>query len=401
MNAKINIIPNGSITSAEGFSAGAVAADIKKAVGALDLGIIFSEKPCAAAAVFTRNRFKAAPVLVSQKNLAAGRVQAIIVNAGCANAGTGNTGYENAETMAELAAATIGINPVNVLVASTGVIGVQLPVEKVRFGMGKLKLDQNSGHDFARAIMTTDTVPKEIAVTAPEYGFTVGGCAKGAGMIHPDMATLLAFITTDAAIDSSDLQKALKRAVDKSFNVISVDGDTSTNDSLFLLANGASGEKIVAGTAAFRAFNEALEYVCVHLAKSVARDGEGATKLIELTVSGAATPSDARKATRTILSSPLVKTAVHGADPNWGRIVAAAGRSGAKFELDKVDLWIGDVEVLKGGTPLEVDKKLASAQFAGKEVFIRLDLGLGKAQVTGWGCDMSAEYIHINADYTT
>jgi glutamate N-acetyltransferase / amino-acid N-acetyltransferase len=401
MNAKPTVIPCGSITSTPGFKAGAIAAGIKKAAGALDLGLIAADRPCSAAAVFTRNRFKAAPVDVSREHLTMGKIQAVVVNAGCANAGTGSPGYDNARATTGLAAERLGIQPENILVASTGVIGVQLPIGKVRDGMERLKLSADMGHEFAQAIMTTDTVAKEIAVKSPEYGFTIGGCAKGAGMIHPDMATLLGFITTDVAIRSIDLQKVLKRAVDKSFNVISVDGDTSTNDSIFALANGASGQKIVPGTSAFQAFVEALEYVCVHLAKSVARDGEGATKLIELIVMRAATPSDARKAARTILSSPLVKTAVHGADPNWGRIVAAAGRSGAKFELDNVDLWIGTVEVLKKGTPQEFDKKLASAQFKEKEVFIRLNLGLGKAEITGWGCDMSAEYIHINADYTT
>ena len=401
MSAKPSVIPHGSITSASGFSAGAVAAGIKKVAGSLDLAVVKSDKLCAAAAVFTRNRFKAAPVLVSQKHLATGQIQAVIVNAGCANAGTGKQGHDAAVAMTQLLAAKLGIQPSSVLVASTGVIGLQLPVEKVRAGLQNLKLTAVDGHDFARAIMTTDTVAKEIAVTSPEHGFTIGGCAKGAGMIHPDMATLLGFITTDADIAAPALKKALKRAADKSFNVISVDGDTSTNDSIFLLANGASLRKITPRSAAHRAFIELLEFVCIHLAKAVARDGEGATKLIELTVSGAATPSDARKAARIILSSPLVKTAVHGADPNWGRIVAAAGRSGAAFDLDKVNLKIGEVEVLRAGTPLVVDKKLASAQFKGKDVFVYLDLGLGKSAVTGWGCDMSAEYIHINADYTT
>ncbi|PPD57665.1 bifunctional glutamate N-acetyltransferase/amino-acid acetyltransferase ArgJ [Dehalogenimonas etheniformans] len=402
MSSKPDLIPDGSITSAIGFSAGTVAAGIKKAASALDLAVIMSAKPCSAAAVFTQNRFKAAPVLVSLKHLGNTRsVQAIIVNAGCANAGTGEAGLENAQAMTEMAGARLGIESSNVLVASTGVIGVQLPIEKVTAGIKNIKLSADSGHDFSRAIMTTDTMPKEFAVRSPDYGFTIGGCAKGAGMIHPNLATLLGFITTDVDIESDLLQRLLKRAVNKSFNVISVDGDTSTNDSIFVLANGASGWKILPGTAAFRAFSEALECVCVHLAKSVARDGEGATKLIELKVTGAATSSDARKVARTVLSSPLVKTAVHGADPNWGRIVAAAGRSGARFDLDKVDLWIGNVEVLKRGMPLEVDRKLASAQFEGKEVFIHLDLGLGKPSVTGWGCDMSAEYIHINADYTT
>jgi glutamate N-acetyltransferase/amino-acid N-acetyltransferase len=401
MSTELVVIPNGSITSPRGFKAGAVAAGIKNTAGALDLALLAAERPVAASAVFTCNRFKAAPVTLSQKHLASGKIQAVIVNAGCANAGTGHQGEANALAMAEIAASKLGIDPKQILVASTGVIGVQMPVDKVQSGIGRFELTTNGGHDFARAIMTTDTVAKEIAVTAPEYGFTIGGCAKGAGMIHPDMATLLGFITTDAAIDASLLQKTLKRSADKSFNVISVDGDTSTNDSIFVLASGASGQKITPGTQAFRAFAEALEYVCIHLARAVARDGEGATKLIELSVNGAASMLHARKAVRTILSSPLVKTAVHGADPNWGRIVAAAGRSGARFDLEKVNLKIGDVEVLKNGTPLVVNKKLASAQFQGKDVFIHLDLGLGKASVTGWGCDMSAEYIHINADYTT
>jgi glutamate N-acetyltransferase/amino-acid N-acetyltransferase len=220
-------------------------------------------------------------------------------------------------------------------------------------------------------------------------------------MIHPDMATMLGFITTDARITAERLQVALKRAVGKSFNVTSVDGDTSTNDSVFLLSSGASGREIKPGTAAHRAFAQALDYVCIHLAKAIARDGEGATKLIELAVSGAASAADARKVVRTVLSSSLVKTAVHGADPNWGRIVAAAGRSGSRFDLDRVNLWLGSVEVLSNGAAQPLDKKLASAQFKGPDVFIRLDLGLGKASVTGWGCDMSAEYIRINADYTT
>ncbi len=401
MNAELVVIPNGSITSTPGFKAGAVAAGIKKAAGALDLALLASGRPGAAAAVFTRNRFRAAPVTLSQAYLASGNIQAVIVNAGCANAGTGAAGYNNAVTMTELAAAKLGLDRKQVLVASTGVIGVQLPVDKVGTGLSGLELSTDGGHGFARAIMTTDLVPKEIAVSSPKYGFTVGGCAKGSGMIHPDMATMLGFITTDAVIDAVSLQKALKRTVDKTFNVISVDGDTSTNDCVFLLSSRAAGPEIVPGTAAYRAFVGALEYVCIHLAKAIARDGEGATRLIELRVSGAASAIDARKVARTILSSPLVKTAVHGADPNWGRIVAAAGRSGARFDLDKVNLWLGSVEVLAGGAPQPFDKKLASAQLHGPDVFIRLDLGLGKASVTGWGCDMSADYIRINADYTT
>jgi glutamate N-acetyltransferase/amino-acid N-acetyltransferase len=340
-------------------------------------------------------------VVLSEEHLRFGQARAIIVNAGCANAGTGQTGYENAQAMTDLVADRFDLDSETVLIASTGVIGVQLPMEKVKAGIKKLIPSGDGGASFARAIMTTDLVPKEIAVRSPEYGFNVGGCAKGSGMIHPDMATMLAFITTDVSIDGKMLRDALHKAVDKSFNVISVDGDTSTNDSVFLLANGASGIELKDGSDAYHAFVRALEYVCIYLAKAIARDGEGATRLIELTVSGASSVADARKVIRTVLSSPLVKTAVYGADPNWGRIVAAAGRSGARFELHRVNLTLAGIGVLAGGTPQPFDKKEASARLRQAEVFIELDLGLGQASATGWGCDMSEEYIRINADYTT
>lgn len=401
MISEFIVIPGGSVTSAAGFSAGAVAAGIKSSPNSADLAIVMSDQPANAAAVFTTNRFRAAPVVVSEEHLQSGRGWAIIVNAGCANAGTGKTGYENARAMTEFVATRFDLDSETVLVASTGVIGVQLPMDKVKTGIGRLSPGRDGGTGFARAIMTTDLVPKEIAVRSPEYGFTVGGCAKGSGMIHPDMATMLAFITTDVSIDGKLLRTELHKAVDKSFNVISVDGDTSTNDSVFLLANGASGMELKNGDRAYHAFTQALEYVCIYLAKAIARDGEGATKLIELTISGAASVADARRVIRTVLSSPLVKTAVYGADPNWGRIVAAAGRSGARFELEKVNLKLGGISVLAGGTPQLFDKKDASARLREPEVFIELDLGLGKASATGWGCDMSEGYIRINADYTT
>ncbi|AKG53853.1 glutamate N-acetyltransferase/N-acetylglutamate synthase [Dehalogenimonas sp. WBC-2] len=389
------------MTSAAGFKAGAIAAGIKKRMGEFDLVLLTSSQLANAAAVFTCNRFRAAPLLVSETHIGSGQAQAIIVNAGCANAGTGKDGYIDSQLMTQLAADKLRIDPARVLVASTGVIGVRLPMEKIKAGIENMNFSDDGGHDFARGIMTTDLVAKEIAVNVPEYGFTIGGCAKGSGMIHPDMATMLAFITTDAIMDSRLLKTTLKRAVDLSFNVISVDGDTSTNDSVFILANGASGSEIKKGTNAYLAFTRALKYVCVHLAKSIARDGEGATKLIELVVSGAASKLDARKVARTILSSPLVKTAVYGGDPNWGRILAAAGRSGSRFDPACVNLSIGNVEILKNGTLISFDKKTSAAQLQGKDIFIHLDLGLGQASVTGWGCDMSAEYIRINADYTT
>jgi glutamate N-acetyltransferase/amino-acid N-acetyltransferase len=401
MNTGITVVIDGSVTSPVGFSAGTVSAGIKSLPGALDLALLVTEPPASAAGVFTRNRFRAAPVVLSEKRLKSGRSRAIVVNAGCANAGTGSLGYENAGAMTRRAADNLGIAEDEVLVASTGVIGRQLPMDRIKAGLDRIALSDDGGHDFARAIMTTDLVPKEIAVTVSEFGFTVGGCAKGSGMIHPDMATMLAFITTDAAPDPRLLRELLWQKVGRSFNLISVDGDTSTNDSVFLLANGLSGTTIEPDTNAYEAFSAALEYVCVYLAKAIARDGEGATRLVELEVRGTTSDEDARKIIRTVLSSPLVKTAVHGGDPNWGRIVAAAGRSGVDIEIERLSLTIGDIKVIHQGQPVEFDKSSAAALMSGREVSLCLDLGSGSSSLTGWGCDMSEEYIRINADYST
>ncbi|MDV2989969.1 MAG: bifunctional glutamate N-acetyltransferase/amino-acid acetyltransferase ArgJ [Dehalogenimonas sp.] len=401
MNTGITVVIDGSVTSPVGFSAGTVSAGIKSLPGALDLALLVTEPPASAAGVFTRNRFRAAPVVLSEKRLKSGRSRAIVVNAGCANAGTGSLGYENAGAMTRRAADNLGIAEDEVLVASTGVIGRQLPMDRIKAGLDRIALSDDGGHDFARAIMTTDLVPKEIAVSVPEFGFTVGGCAKGSGMIHPDMATMLAFITTDAAPDPRLLRELLWQKVGRSFNLISVDGDTSTNDSVFLLANGLSGTTIEPDTNAYEAFSAALEYVCVYLAKAIARDGEGATRLVELEVRGTTSDEDARKIIRTVLSSPLVKTAVHGGDPNWGRIVAAAGRSGVDIEIERLSLTIGDIKVIHQGQPVEFDKSSAAALMSGREVSLCLDLGSGSSSLTGWGCDMSEEYIRINADYST
>jgi len=263
----------------------------------------------------------------------------------------------------------------------------------------KIKLIKEGGHDLARAIMTTDRVPKEIAVKGD--GFTIGGCLKGAGMIHPCMATMLCYITTDAGADKEFLQKALAKAVDVSFNLISVDGDNSTNDTVLLLANGASGKVIKAGTPGAKAFQNTLNEVCIYLAKEAVRDGEGATKVIIIKVSGAVNEKDARLAARTIIGSSLVKTAVYGSDPNWGRVVAAAGRSGAEMDADKTELFMGDFHLFKDGTPLPFDKKAASKYMNGKEVNFHLDLHLGKGEAIAWGCDLTEEYVKINAEYTT
>lgn len=405
MAAKIKFIPEGTITSAEGFFAGATSAGInKKAGNKLDLGVLFSEAPCVAAGVFTNNRIKAAPVVLSQQRLRQGRAGAVVVNSGGANACTGERGVRDAAKMAKLVAEGIGILPEDVLVASTGIIGVPLPMKRIASAIDRVILSRDGGHELARAMMTTDTFAKETAVKVGvgNSEFTIGGVAKGSGMIHPDLATLLCFLTTDAAVELDFAQAALKRAVDVSFNMVSIDGDTSPNDMVLLLANGlAGGKPISSGSEQAFVFEQGLEQVCIYLAKSVARDGEGATKLIEVTVSGALNLVEARLAARTIVSSPLVKAAVHGADPNWGRIMAALGRSGVEVEEAKIDLYIGNVAVVKAGRPLPFSKQGAVRLLEGKGVAISLNLNLGSATATAWGCDLSEEYVTINSQYMT
>ncbi len=401
MEETIIRIPSGGVTSPKGFCAGAVAAGIKKKVaGALDLAVLSAGKPVPAAAVFTRNLFRAASVVLSQQRLQNGRAAAIIVNSGCANASTGEAGYHDAEIMASMAARHFGLDPEEVLVASTGVIGQRLPMERIEAGVSKLDCKPDGGSDFARAIMTTDTVIKETAVSAGS--FTIGGCTKGSGMIHPDMATMLSFITTDAAVDAGFLKQALKEASDVSFNMLTVDGDTSTNDMALVMASGAAGgETITGGSPRAGLFKQALTAVCVELAKKMARDGEGATRRIEVVVKGAVCLEDARKAARAIAGSSLVKTAVHGTDPNWGRVMAAAGRSGALVEPDKATLEMGGTCLFQHGVPTSFSRVEVSNYLCSDEVFIILDLGLGTGEAIAWGCDLSKEYISINADYTT
>ena len=405
MEAKIEFINSGGVTSPQGFHAGATYAGIKKkAKDSLDLGILFSEVPCVATALFTTNRIKAAPVILSQQRLQAGRARAVVINSGCANSCTGEQGLADAIEMAGLAAQGIGLSPEDVLVASTGVIGQRLPMEQLRAGMSQLALSKDGGHELARAIITTDTLPKEVAVAVrvQDSEFIIGGVAKGAGMIHPDLATLLCFITTDAAVDQDFIKPALRKAVDVSFNMVSIDGDTSPNDMVLIMANGLAGNKPVSpGSAQADVFQQALDRVCIYLAKSIARDGEGASKLIEVTVSGAYSMAEARLAARTIVSSPLVKTAVHGSDPNWGRIIAAVGRSGVEVVESRIDLYIGDICVVKSGNPLTFNKQGVIDIMVGSEVPVSLQLNLGNATATAWGCDLSEEYVTINSQYTT
>jgi glutamate N-acetyltransferase/amino-acid N-acetyltransferase len=327
----------------------------------------------------------------------------VVANAGCANACVGEQGLADAVEMAKLTAAKLDMSPGEILVASTGVIGVPLPMGKIRLGIPKIRLTRKGGHDFCRAIMTTDTRPKEVAVRVDLGGkkITVGGVAKGAGMIHPNMATMLCFIATDAVVSADFLQAALHKAVDCSFNMISIDGDTSPSDCVLLLANGLAGNELIdinnGGT-----FQEALNTLCTHLAKSIARDGEGATKLIEVTVEGAEDEIWARQAARTIASSSLVKAAIHGNDPNWGRIVAALGRSGARVSEDALDVYLNDVCVMKRGCPDAFSKaEMMSSLSQGDDVFVRVCLNLGDGHAVSWGCDLSEEYVTINSAYTT
>jgi len=405
MSSKYKPIPYGTITSPQGFFAGATYAGIKtEGDGLLDLGILCSEVPCVAAGVFTTNKIKAAPVVLCQEKLAEGRAQAIVANSGCANACTGEQGMADSVEMADLTAKKLGISPQQVLVASTGVIGVSLPMESLRTGIEVILLAREGGHQLAEAIMTTDTFPKEIAVNVRlgEKEVTIGGVAKGAGMIYPNLATLLCFLATDAAVDANFAQTALRKAVDDSFNMIAIDIDTSPNDMVLLLASGLAGdEPLEAGMAEAEVFQDALREVCLYLAKCIARDGEGATKFFEVRVEAALTLKDARLAARTIASSPLVKAAIHGSDPNWGRIIAALGRSGAEINPSKIDLYLKDICLFKAGSSTGFDEEEARTVLSDSEVSIRVCLNLGKESATAWGCDLSEEYVTINSAYMT
>ncbi len=396
---------DGSVSAPAEFRSAGVACGIKK-TAALDLALIVSDTPASAAAVFTTNKAQAAPVLVSRARLraSAGRARVIAINSGCANACTGPEGRGTAEAMADAAARAAGVPPAEVLIASTGVIGVTLDRDRVLSGIaaGSTALSRDGGPAAARAIMTTDPFPKESAVelTTPFGTFRVGGIAKGSGMIEPLMATMLGVVTTDAAVEPALLQRALTAVTDVTFNAITVDGECSTNDCVFALANGASG--VTLGEPHFDLLVEALRLVCEPLAIGIVRGGEGATKLVTVEVTGARTAVEAKRAARAIANSPLVKTAVHGADPNWGRLVAVAGRAGVDFELDRAKVRIGDVELFAGGRPFDERAAEASEHLQGRDVLLQVDLGTGASGAARmWTCDLSADYVKINAEYRT
>ncbi len=401
-------IINGGICAAKGFVAGGVHCGIRKNKSKRDLALIFSEKKANAAAVYTTNLVKGAPLAVTKMNLCDGKAQAVICNSGNANTCNAN-GIEIAQKMAQLTADAMGINAEDVVVASTGVIGQPLDITPIANAMENLKasLGANSS-DAAEGIMTTDTVMKEIAVSFEIDGVEckIGGIAKGSGMIHPNMATMLVFITTDCAISSEMLQKALSSDIQNTFNMVSVDGDTSTNDMVTVLANGMAGNKeITEDGEEFNIFMQALNTVTVHLCRMIAGDGEGATKLLECKVTGASDEVTAKVVAKSVICSSLTKAAMFGADANWGRVLCAIGYSGAKVDVNKVDVSFtslkGTIPVCKDGAGIDFSEEIAKEILLEKEITINVELNSGEASSTAWGCDLTYEYVKINGDYRT
>lgn len=397
---------DGGITTVPGLRATGVHAGLKPD-NEKDVALIAADAPAVAAGVFTKNRVCAPVVLVCRENISDGRAQAIVVNSKNANACTGEIGMKNARQMASLVGESLGIDPSLVLVASTGVIGQQMPMDKISNGirLAAPALEPDGGHDAALAIMTTDTVPKEIAAEFEVGGkiARIGGMTKGAGMIAPNLATMLAFLATDVNIASEPLQQALRESAAKSFNRMTIDTDSSTNDTVLIMATGTAGNPEISDITgdAYEAFREGLDFACIELAKKIARDGEGATKLVEVVVNGAKDEVEGEMAARAIAESPLVKTAVFGTDANWGRIMMAAGKSGAEFDPYQVNVWLSDYQLVKDGMDAGFDEDKATELFSEDTVTITVDLNAGDASVTMWTCDYSHDYISINADYRT
>ena len=396
----------GGITAVAGIRAAGLHAGIK-AADAKDMALIVTDAPATAAGVFTKNSVTAAPVLVCREHLSDRRAQAVIVNSGNANACTGEVGMANARRMATVTAEHLGIDANLVLVSSTGVIGQQLPMDTIESGIqaAASALSSEGGTDAAEAIMTTDTHPKSVAVEI-QIGDTpirIGGIAKGSGMIAPNMATMLSYLTTDAHINAEGLQAALNRVVDDTYNLLTVDTDRSTNDTVLILATGHANnaEIVTADGEDYETFCEGLQFVCTELVKMLARDGEGATKLVEVIVKHAKNRDDAEKAARAVAESPLVKTAVFANDANWGRIMMAIGKSGAEFDPYQVDVYLADYQLVKNGMDAGYDEAEATALFAQDPVRITIDLRAGDTEITMWTCDYSYDYIRINADYRT
>ena len=391
------------VTAPRGFRAGVTACGIKSDASIKDLGILASDVPCVAAGTFTTSSTRAAPVMVCQERLKSGKAQAVIVNSGNANCATGELGLLNAYRMTEYAARRLGLENEMVLCSSTGIIGRQLPIEKIQAGVPNIELREDQGNAFSEAILTTDTRPKRTALEFELEGRTVrlGGVTKGAGMIYPNMATMLCYLTTDAAIEAAWMKTEVRAAVADSFNMMAMDGDMSTNDTCILFANGLAGNTpINAQHPEAATFREALRRVTQYLAIEMARDGEGATKLMTVHVRGARDKADAVKAARAITVSPLWQCALAGGDPNWGRIVAALGASGCELDQNAYDIFIGNVQVTQQGMAANYQQEEARAAMAGSEVTISVDLHLGDGQATAWGCDLTHGYIDENTLYT-
>jgi glutamate N-acetyltransferase / amino-acid N-acetyltransferase len=392
----------GGITAPQGYLAAGVSAGIKKK--GLDLAVVFSSQPACAAGVFTLNRVQAAPVILSKENLkqSRGRARAVLINSGCANACTGDQGMHDSVISTQYLASNLNVDASHVLVASTGVIGSFLPVPKLLKGIaaGVSSLNSKGGDAAARAIMTTDTREKSLAVEGRIGGKTVriGGMAKGSGMIHPQMATMLAVITTDMQVGSRELNQLLHRVTDRTFNCLTVDGDTSTNDTVFVLANGASGAAIT-DSRALHQFEKGLMIVCEELAKCIARDGEGATKFVEILVRGAVDYGSARKVAKAIAHSPLVKTALYGQELNWGRILAAVGYSGVPFDPERVTLSLNGIPIFRSGSPVSATRARAEKALKSTDILIEVDLAGGRDTARVWTCDLSHKYVDINASY--
>jgi glutamate N-acetyltransferase/amino-acid N-acetyltransferase len=405
MAGEIRRVDGGTVTTPKGYVAGATYAGLKTyAEDKLDLGLLLSQRPSSVAGMFTTSTVTSPSVQLTQERVSRDKVRALVVNSGIANACVGEQGYADAKEATDEAAKRMGVKPGEVLIGSTGIIGVELPMALVRTGIGEIELSEDGGHSLARAIVTTDTRPKEGAVSFEVQGkpVSIGGIAKGSGMIHPNMATMLCFLATDAEIESPFLGKALKQAVDSSLNMLSVDGDSSTNDTALIFANGAAEAGVITeGSPEGDLFQQALDQLCVYLTRELARDGEGANKLIEITVEGATTTSAARMAAKTVVSSSLVKSAVHGADPNWGRIIAALGRSGAEVEESKIALYVNDVCIMEDGRPIPFHRDGVVALMQRPEVSFRIKLNLGEGRATAWGCNLSEEYVTFNSAYTT
>mgnify|MGYP001038906908 CR=1 FL=1 len=401
----IELIQDGNVTSPIGFLAGGTYAGLKVPTdGALDLAVLVSECEASLAATFSTNNVLSPSVLLSKERAKKGYAIGVIANSGSANCCVGDQGYQDAKEMALLASGHVNVKPEDILVCSTGVIGVELPMALIRQNIGNLNLTSTGGHDFAKAILTTDTHTKELAISFDGQGkkITVGGAAKGAGMIHPNMATMLAFITTDAAVDNTFLQKALSDAVDKSFNMIDIDNDQSTNDTVLVLANGKAGGALIdekspqAGI-----FKESLDYLCIELAKEIVRDAEGTQRVMEVIVDGAESIDDAREAAREVCSSILVKTMLHGGDPNWGRLMMAIGKSGINIDESKIDIYVNEIQIVHEGQTISFFKDAVVSAMNAPEVRFGISLNLGDASATAWGCDLTEEYVIFNSAYST